>query len=416
VTDNNLNKKYFTEEDSPVSLIPTDAAWDHMREKINTEMPDKKKRRFFIWIPPVGCAMFILLGAAVLSLLFYHHTATFSHSNKKNAIAFTNQSIDSSLNKRSVTSNENSIQKEQSHDRHKHLISEQTPPKRTTLTANSATGSMRQSATQHFRKKTTKRVERGPLEEPIETNPEPLWPSSTVLSNSASISIEAKRSLPVALLSPAPSPDSTHKTNLFFSAGLEWQVPVPFNGFKYSLKGPDGKDQLYRVLLPGVWLSANKGRQRIIATVNPFVNMPMPDKNYGLASVLLDPARSVIVNKRMVKIFGCQAGLSYSYQFQDHWRVGARVDGNWWKKALVLAQPNDSSGTKPFLYSVNAKDEEKMKSFQLSGNIQLSWQRNAWEGLLQLSTPFSTTLRGIPSPVWLRLGVRWRLFGRLQEK
>jgi hypothetical protein len=66
-------------------------------------------------------------------------------------------------------------------------------------------------------------------------------------------------------------------------------------------------------------------------------------------------------------------------------------------------------GMKPFLYSVNASKEDKMRSFQLSGNIQLSWQHNAWEGVMQISSPFNATIKGVPSPIWFRVGVRWRL-------
>jgi hypothetical protein len=199
VTDNNLNKKYFTEEDSPVPLIPTDIAWDHMRQKLNNEMPDKKKRRFFIWIPHVGCALFTLLAVGVISLWFFYRSAASSHLKKKNAIAQVNQSKDSSFKKPDIISNEHIIQKEQFHN--KHLINEQATSQRTTLIANSTTGSMRQLKKKHLKHNVKTRADYENLEEAMDSYLEPLSPSF-ILSNTTSISVEAGRSLPVVSTTP----------------------------------------------------------------------------------------------------------------------------------------------------------------------------------------------------------------------
>lgn len=117
-------------------------------------------------------------------------------------------------------------------------------------------------------------------------------------------------------------------------------------------------------------------------------------------------------------MFGYQAGLQYAYRITDNWWLGSGIDGNWWRKGLVLAKPVDSfSSRKPFLYTVNPKTEEKVTDFQISGNLALGYQHKAWEAVMQVSTPFNLTIKGIPSPIWLRLGVRWRLMNkRLQGK
>lgn len=116
-------------------------------------------------------------------------------------------------------------------------------------------------------------------------------------------------------------------------------------------------------------------------------------------------------------MFGYQAGVQYAYRITDRWWLGSGIDGNWWRKGLMLVKPVDSfSFIKPFLYTVNSKTEEKITNFQLSANIAMGYQYKDWEAVMQISTPFNKTIEGISSPVWLRLGVRWRLMNkRIQQ-
>lgn len=112
-------------------------------------------------------------------------------------------------------------------------------------------------------------------------------------------------------------------------------------------------------------------------------------------------------------MFGYQAGLQYAYRLASHWWLGGGIDGNWWRKGLVLAKSVDSLAiNKAFLYAVNPKTEEKITSFQMSANLALGYQYKDWEAIMQVSTPFSKTIKGISSPIWLRLGVRWRLLNK----
>jgi hypothetical protein len=150
-----------------------------------------------------------------------------------------------------------------------------------------------------------------------------------------------------------------------------------------------------------------------MATLNPFVSAPMPDKSFGAGMVPINDSMQMYAHKRMVKMFGYQAGLQYAYRFTGHWWLGSGIDGNWWRKGLVLAESDDTIAIrKPFLYAVNPKTEEKMTSFQMSANLALGYQYKDWEAVMQVSTPFGNTIKGISSPIWLRLGVRWRLMNR----
>src|SRR6187402_1436599 len=72
-----MNQPYFTEEDSPVPLPPANQAWDAMHQKLDAELPEKKKRRMLFWLPPVGCALLALLILAGSSIMWWY-----SKSNK----------------------------------------------------------------------------------------------------------------------------------------------------------------------------------------------------------------------------------------------------------------------------------------------------------------------------------------------
>jgi hypothetical protein len=461
VTNNNLNKKFFTEEDSPVPLIPTDTAWDNMHQKLEQEMPEEKKRRLFFWIPPfIGILFTVLLtGAAVIIWWGQHISKTFqvknengtvqyhelkdsvavSTSAKNNSgtvnskdaqpVATDNKSIASSRNIESpVNANNNTgrtVAKENKRragvrtdtiNTRKAKDIQQTFSPVPTLTANDQNGDKsylkkRPKRNGYHPEKSSMPVRSVTAREENDGTLPFVFSQQMVVTDT--IAVQTERSLPGVLFQSPTKADSVRKKAFWVGAGVQWNMPVPFAGYNYYLKGPDGKDQAYRLLLPGVWLAINKNRQRIMATVNPFVSAPMPAKDYGTGMVSINDSMQVFAHKRMIKMFGYQVGLQYAYRLTGHWWLGGGVDGNWWRKGLVLAkQPDSFSFRNLFLYAVNPKTEEKMTGFQMSANLALAYQFKDWEAVMQVSTPFSTTIKGTPSPIWLRLGVRWRLMNR----
>lgn len=469
MSNNNLNRKFFTEEDSPVPLIPTNSAWDHMHKKLEQEMPEKKKRRLFFWIPPfVGILFTVLItGAAVIIWWGQHITKTLQVKNENDTVQYPelkdsvsasislnnnpgtvntrdaqpveadNKNIASSKNNKSpVNANDNAGSiaakgnKQPTGVLADTRISRQLPALNTfkakniqqpfssvpTLTANDQNGDIIYQKKRPNRKwyhpgKSSRPVTSAKAREE-DNGILPLFFSQQIVVRDT-IAVKTDRSLPGVLFQSPAKIDSVRKNAFWVEAGVQWNIPVPFNGFKYYLKGADGKNQVYRLVLPGVWVSVNKNRQRIMATVNPFITAPMPDKNFGTGMVPINDSMQVYSSKRMIKMFGYQAGLQYAYRFTGHWWLGSGIDGNWWRKGLVLAKSVDSSAiNKAFLYAVNPKAEEKITSFQMSTNLALGYQYKNCEAIMQVSTPFSKTIKGISSPIWLRLCVRWRLMNR----
>jgi hypothetical protein len=421
VTDNNLNKKFFTEEDSPVPLIPTDTAWVAMDKKLDEE---EKKRRFIIWIPLriYGLFAVLLTGAAVIIWWGQHITKTLLVKNEDGMVQYPKDSITTST---AVNNNNPTIvnirdgaglRADTIKNTHKAKNIQQPFSPEPTLTANDPNGD------KTYLKKRPKRKGYHPVESsrPVtsaaarekEDGTLPFVFTQKIVVTDT-ISVQTERSLPGVLFQSPAKADSIRKNAFWVEAGVQWNIPVPFDGFRYYMKGADGKNQVYRLVLPGVWLSVNKNRHRIMATVNPFVSTPMPDENFGAGMVPINDSMQFYAHKRMVKMFGYQAGLQYAYRLTGHWWLGSGLDGNWWRKGLVLAKSDDTIAIRnPFFYTINPKTEEKMTSFQMSANLALGYQYKDWEAILQVNTPFGNTIKGISSPIWLRLGVRWRLMNR----
>lgn len=412
MSDNNLDKKFFTEADSPVPLLPPDMAWSNMEQKLNAE--NRKKRGFFFWLFPITGLAVLLMGAGALIWWMPHrsktvliksgstepvksnnvtvnkstqgtvkitdvqHTATVIEQADNTAIATTKQT---DLPKTERINNEPIAGKYKAKNKKRTLREK---PK---LTAADV-------ADDYPEKRSSFVKDKAMQGETDKTLPF-AFPKQIRLTDS--ILVRANRPLPASLFQGPVHADSNHKKDVLVQAGLGWNVPVTANEHNYYAKGPDGSNQLYRLLLPGAWISLNKNKQRLIAAVNPFFTAPASEK-------VDDSIR--IFDKQTIKTFGFQAGIQYGYQVTRHWWVGGGMDANWWKKGLVFAR-NDSMGT--YLYSVNLKKEKLVPDIQISANVTTGYQFKACEGFLQLSIPFNKKIKGLPEPVWVQLGLRWRL-------
>jgi len=412
VSENNLNKKYFTEEDSPIPLIPTDMAWENMLEKLNP--PEKRKRRMFFWIPPVGCATFVFLLLAGGMIMWWQQ------AKKPEVLLSQKNTTEANAKKKTTYTHDRSLNAE--NDTMPPIATQQTVTNKTTRTADYGSGAKQQPEKMHRARVFNQRNRKG-IDPVASKNRQSeysssfsfSWPHIIDATGDTAISVQIARALPVDLFPKQPSPDTVRTKQYIVSAGLQWQIPVPFTGTDYYFKGPDGGSQPYRLFIPGVWLGIEKGKHQLIAHFIPFASTPLPNRSYERG--LVRTTDSLVAYKSMVKTFGLQTGLYYHYQLNKNWWIGAGIDGNWWKKGLVLA--DDTLGYKPFLYSTTPKKENKLTPFQLSTGIETGVRIHTWEGILQLNRPWNATLKGLQPPVWLRVTVRYQLgqirVGRLKN-
>jgi len=434
VTDNNLNKKFFTETDCPVPIIPTNAAWNDMREKLEAQMPaEKKKRRLLFWIPlmeRIGLTL-LLVGASATIWLTYHHKV--AKNNGEYASAHTDATSKSEIeqhtdsNKSAATDitvpqQSNTITANNINNEKWQEIAAESPPKVTLLNLQKPILTANNSQSQRVRqrrqvanlaKKSTATDASQEQELHISRLLPVALPHPLVVENS--IDVQSYNMLPGKLLSSATGKNKPPKKAIDIEAGIQWQWPVPFSYSDYYFKGPGGNNRPYRLLLPGGWLAITKNKQRLMVSVNPFMSTSMPG-NSKTGALLIDSSGLMIGHKSMIQMFGYTVGVNYAYQVQSHWWVGAGINANWWQKGLLLAKPVDSlSNFKPYLYTVNARKEEGIRSFQVSTGIELGYQHNAWQAVLQVNRPLNATINNLPTPVWWHVGVRWRWWHACRE-
>lgn len=408
----------------------------------------------FYWMPPVGCALFALLLLAGGMVIWWHYDQqTKAPLAEQNALPTHVQRTDTLLTQmhpagddngnNNVYNNNNNNNKNNNSNNN---ITDNDKPKQTLLTNDTQLLSINsQTPVTTFKPPTTKKPTltgyynggtrqkpekeqgRNSFQKKNNTATEPeagndqeaaagrYLPFATprLIATTGNICITTNSQLPGVLFPEKPSPDSNRNNSFIVSAGLQWQAPVPFSGRDHYFKGPNAKDQPYQLLIPGFWLGARKNKHQLIATITPFTAASLPTRYYEKGNAPINDRRisdSPLVYKSIVKVFGLQTGLHYNYNITAHWWIGAGTDAHWWNKGLVLAKPvNDTAGIRSFLYSTNSNEEKKITPFQISALIETSYQLNAWEGILQLSRPWNATIKGQSQPLWLRLGIRYRL-------
>lgn len=391
VNENNLHKRIFTEQESPVPLVPPDTAWDHMHTKLEQEMPQKKKRRVLGWITPIGCAGWLLGGLLAGGTIWWYNRSSASEK-------IVQQQQPAMPATRSVTSN--SIHENESTGNH------------------STQATKQQKAPPFLQHKANKPQERataipGEILQAEVVNLDPTTVSA--ITSDQNINIIPYKTLPgwqqTAIASPAKKTKDTNR--LAYAAGLQWNLPVPVTSANAYFKGANGTSEPHRLLLPGLWGSIIKGRHQLVGEVSPFFSALQPGRSYNMDKVLLPDGTTVEMDGPIKKTFGVQAALRYNYRVAAHWGAEVGLEANWWKRSLgyAIAKVDSSSNVRaPYFYEITTPLHRYMvTAIQLSPSVGLVYQYKNIQGILRVSTPLNATVRNMPKPVWLNLGIRWSI-------
>ncbi len=430
MNDQSFNNNFFTEENSPVPLIPPDQAWEAMQVKLNSLTPGKKRRRTFLWLPPIGCVLLLLLLLGGGYGIWRYTTQQASQANtdkptkqlttplaaKSKEARLQGSTINDTLSqdRPAVLSNNDtsSLSRNTGAEEKVLLTSKTTQP---IQPAQRRSSGMRSTGLRQEPKLPEETVG------PASVAPANFLRPSTVagLHYQASILV-----LPYKAPKPVWLPED-HSTNgasgkpparkTVWAAGLQVEVPVPVSSVDVYFKNPDAKDRFYQPLSPGIWGSITRNRHRITGEFKPFASALLPNKTFQKHMLILPDGTALPGDKKLVKVFGTQAGLQYTFQVNKHWWVGAGVDISMWRKALILSEGLDSMLNMSRIRGVHKNDAPYLNAFQPGGVLHLAYESRVWTGMLQIGSPFKPTVavQGFSVPVWARLGIRLRL---LQSK
>jgi hypothetical protein len=414
-----LHNKFFTEENSPLPLIPADQAWEAMQAKLNSQFPEKKRRRMITWLPSVGCALLLLLLGGGYALWQYtatkSMTATPDQAKQTTGKEKSHTSIQEIIPTQAPTNN--TPAKETQADTP--TLAQSFQPATTSLTAKT-TGANKQPSTTNKaaigttinRNGTPELLKKEQYNVNATSSRSSLRPSPVAgIQYAASIHVQPARPpkplwLPEELLI-TDSSGNRPAPKYVFTTGLQAEIPVPIYTPDVYFKNPKGNDRFYQPISPAIWASVTKKRHRLTAEFKPFASALLPHKPFKEGTIQLPDSTTYGGEHTVVKVFGAQFALQYTYQVRKQWWVGVGLDLSKWRKALIQV---DSFTHDPLFYGVRKNDASYLNATQLGAVLHLNYESTkAWTGTLQIETPFKPTVKSEPLPVWVRLGLRWRL-------
>ncbi len=235
---------------------------------------------------------------------------------------------------------------------------------------------------------------------------------------------------PISAPSPASRQENatTHAENqyLLVQLGLQWTAQIPTDNPHTYLDGPNGRTQLYRPLLPAVWMDLRWDRSLLEFTFDPFYSNLVPLRPYSQQQTL-DTISSIAVNslqsRALSKLFGFAAGAGYSGNLGGKWWVGGGIQTIWWTHAIVstytqkVEQPVGGNSARPVILITNSTgalskpDWSYFSTFQLDAYAQLLYEPAIGLAGFRVGFPFSALSlnqgQGPSQP--LRLEVFYRL-------
>lgn len=254
--------------------------------------------------------------------------------------------------------------------------------------------------------------------------PQPVYnpPHQPALSREAPARIAARTGptgsdrAPSTGHSPA-TPASKRKKNII-QLGLDWNISLPTQGTDHYFQNSSGKTAFYQPVLPGVWIGyATAKNQRIRLIVNPWQSFQAGNKVLDTAIVRRTSPDTMnhLIKTRMIKSTSLQIGLQYQYSFAKNWSLGAGLNWQQQRRALVsneTSELQDNKTVSDSSFSIRAADPgwQHLKPGYLSGSMELSYQWKQFQigaiAFLPISSPIKTAS---PKTLNTQLILRWRI-------
>lgn len=262
------------------------------------------------------------------------------------------------------------------------------------------------------------------------TSPEKNIPDGNTPSqagNPASITHNTLQSLPLAnhqLLTKQPptavaaSWHSSHTRVLpEWQLFLQWQLPVPLTGSSYYFNGPNGSNQFYRTLIPGIRGMRTWNANSISLDLIPFTAQTYNSPVMNTATTMGRDSSNTRVTNTLQKEFGAGATLLYHRRILSHWQIAAGIQFNYWMQQSVnqktvhyarwTGNPVDSS---------NTIQKESIHRPELKVPLEIYYNAPRWQAGVRIDVPVvskrDSLTSDIKTPVQLQLMLRYKLLPR----
>ena len=195
---------------------------------------------------------------------------------------------------------------------------------------------------------------------------------------------------------------------------LQWQLPVPLSGSAYYLSGPNGNNQLYRLLIPGIRVVRKWNAHSISLDLMPFTAQTYNDPLIRESSIRNADSTTNKLKLMLHKEFGASGTILYHHRILKQWQVAAGGQLNYW-----LTQ---SGGLQTLRYppwagnaidSSNTGVKESIQRPQLKIPLEIYYSAPRWQAGLRVDVPVHINRSdSIKTPVQLQLMLRYKLLPR----
>jgi hypothetical protein len=189
--------------------------------------------------------------------------------------------------------------------------------------------------------------------------------------------------------------DDEDEEKLLVQAGLQWTVPIPIAGTSNYFAGPSGKNQPWRMLLPGAWVSVQADKNILMAEVNPFEAASFNPKAF-YSNKEADSLMVLETSKSITKVFGISGAVSFQHNIAGNWWAGAGLQVNFWSKGLAVLTVNEHNGatnttsSSSHLYELSKEDWQYFSKMQLYPHLQFMYRTNSYQTGLRTGITFTS--------------------------
>ena len=446
---NDLNKKFFNEEELPVSVPSTDLAWEQMQNRLEKEMPqkDKRKKRFIIF--------FLLLAfLAAPPILFYlnNNNNRFKQANSTKTILEknrpprkdtanievlhnstskkVNEKLQDQKNNNTAIVDDNTVARQNlsvQQDDDLKSVNKKSNDQRIILALDEKPTNAKhkkQKTNIHHRKKIgIDNQQNVPSTEPVEevTNKSAvilsgknmnagitpgstltdLDSNSTILDKNNSVQINKITDSLDITISKEEKEARPAEEKAILKGGLQWNIQIPPSGAGNYFAGGNLKSQPYLLLVPGIWTSVQINRSLFSLEIHPYYSSLVPSKTYREFTSSKSTTDTVIIvteQRQLNKLIGTAFNASFGYNIKDNWWLKGGLQMQWWRKGIATAgiseekYPANNIAAKTFsssshVFPLENNEWDYFTKFQVNPNIEAIYMFKKWETSLRIGLP-----------------------------
>lgn len=212
-------------------------------------------------------------------------------------------------------------------------------------------------------------------------------------------------------------------TGKIFKGGIQFLAPMPVYGSAYYFSGPSGDAQIYRLLVPSLWMSYAWRKNFFAVSLVPLMQNNLPDVFFKKVFRGAAPNALSDTSLTLLKYFGTGGAISFGKSIGTHLQISAGIEIAAWSKGLLKWERSGPNAAgvpyavkKDTLYNISSQDTlwKYANSSQLGAMLEILYQKNKWQVGTKISIPLKSPINtgNTGQPLQINMFYRYALFRR----